>query len=162
MKLTKMFFILLLTLIGVMGVKASQQLELTPNNGIYATSSGNFVSTLTFSTDPVVTVTASANNMDKRQTSGYFSWYSGTALSGTYTIATSDTYLITGYTITAQANSDDQTVTAGGTSTTFTSSGETTMSVTGLNGSATTFTLSGKNTGLKVSKIVLTIEENNS
>ena len=162
MKPKRIFLLLLLILMGVVGMKATQQLELTPKNGTYATSSGNFVSTLTFNTDPVVTVTASANNMDKRQTSSYFYWYSGTAQSGTYTIATSDTYLITGYTITAQANSDDQTVTAGGTSTTFTSSGETTMSVTGLNGSATTFTLSGSNTGLKVSKIVLTIEENNS
>ena len=162
MKMKQIITFLLLTIVGVAGVKASQQLELTPANGSYATSSGNYVSTLTFSTTPEVTITASANNMDKRQTASYFLWHSGQSLSGTYTIAISDTYLITGYTITAEANSNDQTVTFGSTSATFTSSGETDMTVTGLDGSATSFTLSGSNTGLKVSKIVLTIEENNT
>ena len=160
MKPKSMYLMLLLMIMGVVGVKA-EQLELTVANGSYATG-GNYINSWTSNTSPTITITASANNMDKRLTSDYFLWHSGSYQPGTYTIAISDTYLITGYTITAQANTSDQTVTAGSTSTTFTSSGETTMSVTGLNGSSTTFTLSGANTGLKISKIVLTFEENNT
>lgn len=156
-----MTLLLLMLIGGVIDVQAAE-LVLTPSDGTYA-SGGNYVNTLTFSNvTPTVTITASANNMDKRQTSEYLLWHSGSAQSGTYTISVSDTYLITAFTLTATANSSDQTVTAGNVSQTFTSSADATISVTNLSTSSTSFTLSGANTGLKVSKIVLTVEENNS
>ena len=146
---------------GVSGAMA-ETIELTVSNGSYATTGGNYINLWTSSKDPVVTISTDANNMDKRQTGTYFLWHSGTALSSNYTMTIASGYIITGYTITAQANSSDQTVTANNQSQTFTSSQSSEFTVSGLENQGTTFVLTGANTGLKVTKISITYQEGTS
>ena len=78
----KKILFLLCSLLGTVGAWADV-LTLTPSNGTYVTSSGNYVNSITFSTTPAITVTASANNMDKRLTDTYLQWHSGTSGSST-------------------------------------------------------------------------------
>lgn len=163
MRIKQFIPILLLMILGGVSGAGAQSIELTPASGSYMSSSGNYVNTWTSSeTTPQVTITASANNMDKRQTETYFLWHSGSAQSSNYTMTIASGYIITGYTITAQANSSDQTVTANNQSQTFTSSQSSEFSVSGLENQGTTFVLTGANTGLKVTKISITYQEGTS
>ena len=162
MRIKQFIPILLLMILGGLSGAGAQSIELTPASGSYMSSSGNYVNTWTSETMPQVTITASANNMDKRQTGTYFLWHSGTAQSSNYTMTIASGYIITGYTITAQANSNDQTVTANNQSQTFKSSQSSEFSVSGLENQGTTFVLTGANTGLKVTKITITYQEGTS
>lgn len=133
-------------------------LDLTVDKGAYKESSNNFVNLWTSTTDPVVTVTASANNMDKRVVEGNFQWYSGSAKTGTYTMTVPVGYKINSYTITAKANSDDQTIAAGEQTSTFTSAESADFTVEGVDAQSATFTLSGSNTSLLISNIHVDFE----
>ena len=134
----------------------AEEITLTPSTVTYA-GTANYTNSLTSSGTPVITVTASANNMDRRQTSDYLLWHTGSAKSSTYTFSASG-YVVTGYSITAQAVSDDQTVTFGdNTSHTFTSSASSTATFSKRTIPAT-FTLSGENSGLKITSITLQVE----
>ncbi len=133
-------------------------LDLTVDKGAYKESSNNFVNLWTSTTDPVVTVTASANNMDKRVVEGNFQWYSGSAKTGTYTMTVPVGYKINSYTITAKANSDDQTIAAGEQTMTFTSAESADFTVEGVDAQSATFTLSGSNTSLLISNIHVDFE----
>ena len=132
-------------------------LTLTVADGSYTTSSGNYVNSWTSTSTPAVTVTASANNMDKRQTENFL-WHSGSSQSGTYTFAVPEGYLIKSITLTARANSNDQTATIGSASKTFTSSFADELAVSGLSSTSVAMTLAGGNTGLLVTKIEMTVE----
>ena len=164
MRIKQFIPILLLMILGGVSGAMAQSIEITPASGSYMSSSGNYVNTWTSSseTTPQVTIIASANNMDKRQTGDYFLWHSGSAQSSNYTMTIASGYIITGYTITAQANSSDQTVTANNQSQTFTSSQSSEFSVSGLENQGATFVLTGANTGLKVTKISITYQEGTS
>lgn len=162
MRIKQFIPILLLMILGGLSGAGAQSIELTPASGSYMSSSGNYVNTWTSETKPQVTITASANNMDKRQNGTYFLWHSGTAQSSNYTMTIASGYIITGYTITAQANSNEQTVTANNQSQTFTSSQSSEFTVSGLENQGTTFVLTGANTGLKVTKISITYQEGTS
>ena len=162
MRIKQFIPILLLMILGGLSGASAQSIELTPASGSYMSSSGNYVNTWTSETKPQVTITASANNMDQRQTGTYFLWHSGTAQSSNYTMTIASGYIITGYTITAQANSNDQTVTANNRSQTFTSSQSSEFTVSGLENQGTTFVLTGANTGLRVTKITITYQEGTS
>lgn len=133
-------------------------LELTPANGTYVTSSGNYVNSITFSTTPAITVSVSANNMDKRQTGDFLLWHSGTAGSCTYTFSVGDGYVITDYTVTGYANTSAQTLTAGSNSHEFAVGTSSTFSVTGLSSSSTSFVQTGANaSGLKITSMTVTV-----
>lgn len=158
MRPTRIFIMLLLMIMGVVGVKA-EQLELTVANGSYATTSGNYINSWTSNTSPTITITASANNMDKRQNSNYFLWHSGQSGNSTYTMTIASGYIITGYTITAQGNSADQTITANGLSHTFTSTESSEFIVSGLESATASFVLTGANSsGLRISKITISYQ----
>lgn len=158
MKPKSMFLMLLLMIMGVVGVKA-EQLELTVANGSYATTGGNYINSWTSNTSPTITITASANNMDKRQTSSYFLWHSGTSGSSTYTMTIASGYIITGYIITAQGNNAEQTITANGLSHTFTNTSSSELIVSGLESTTASFVLSGANSsGLRISKITISYQ----
>ena len=162
MRIKQFIPILLLMILGGVSGAMAETIELTVSNGSYATTGGNYINLWTSSTDPVVTISTDANNMDKRQTSTHFLWHSGTAQTSNYTMTIASGYIITGYTITAQANSSDQTVTANNQSQTFTSSQSSEFTVSGLENQGTTFVLTGANTGLKVTKITITYQEGTS
>ena len=149
---------LLLLVVGVSTALAAT-LTLTPSQCTYS-SSGNYTNLATFSSTPVITVTASANNMDKRQTSSYLLWHTGSARSGSYSISIASGYIITGYTITGYVTSgNNHTLTpTGGSATTISATSAATaqtMTVTGLNASATSFTMAGNNTGLRITQITV-------
>lgn len=151
--------LLLLALFTTMGAWADV-LTLTPSNGTYVTSSGNYVNSITFSTTPAITVTADANNMDKRQTDSYLLWHSGTSGSSTYTISVGGGYVITAYTITGEANTSAQTLTAGSVSHEFAVETSSSFDVTGLNSSSVSFVQTGANaSGLKITSISVTVVE---
>ena len=149
---------LLLAFVLGSGTMRAETVTLTPSDVTY--SGSGFTNTATFSSTPVVTVTASANNMNGSQTSDYLLWYSGSATSSTYTISVPSGYVVTGYTLTGTANSNDQTLTpAGGTATTFTSSAAATVTVSDIYCQNPFFTLAGANTGLKITEITVTYVE---
>lgn len=146
-------------LAGVSGAWADV-LNLTPSNGTYVTSSGNYVNSISFSTSPAITVTASANNMDKRQTSTYLLWHSGSSGSSTYTISAGAGYIITAYSVTGEANTSAQTLTAGAVSHEFAVGASSSFEVTGLNASPVSFVQTGENSsGLKITSISVTVEK---
>ena len=146
-------------LAGVSGAWADV-LNLTPSNGTYVTSSGNYVNSISFSTSPAITVTASANNMDKRQTSTYLLWHSGSSGSSTYTISAGAGYIITAYSVTGEANTSAQTLTAGAVSHEFAVGASSSFEVTGLKSSSVSFVQTGVNaSGLKITSISVTVEE---
>jgi hypothetical protein len=150
--------ILLLLLMMSMGAWA-EVLTLTPSNGTYVTSSGNYVNSITFSTTPAITVTAPANNMDKRLTDTYLLWHSGTAESSTYTISVAGDYVITAYSVTGEANTSAQTLTAGNNSHEFAVSTSSTFTVEGLESSSVSFVQTGANeSGLKITSISVTVK----
>lgn len=158
MRPTRIFIMLLLMIMGVVGVKA-EQLELTVANGSYATTGGNYINSWTSNTSPTITITASANNMDKRQNSDYFLWHSGTSGSSTYTMTIASGYIITGYIITAQGNNAEQTITANGLSHTFANTSSSELIVSGLESTTASFVLSGANSsGLRISKITISYQ----
>lgn len=137
----------------------AEQLELTVANGSYATTGGNYINSWTSNTSPTITITASANNMDKRLTSDYFLWHSGTSGSSTYTMTIASGYIITGYIITAQGNNAEQTITANGLSHTFTNTSSSELIVSGLESTNASFVLSGANSsGLRISKITISYQ----
>ena len=74
---------------------------LVASEGAYAASANNYVKEWTSNTNPIVTVTTGANNMDKRVTETFL-WHSGSAGSSTYTISVPINYIITSCTITAK------------------------------------------------------------
>ena len=154
----KRFTLLLFSmLLGIMGAWADV-LVLTPANGTYVTSSGNYVNSITFSTTPAITVSVPANNMDKRQTGDFLLWHSGTAGSSTYTFSVGDGYVITDYTVTGYANTSAQTLTAGSNSHEFAVGTSSTFSVTGLSSSSTSFVQTGANaSGLKITSMTVTV-----
>ncbi len=156
----KKFTLLFAMLIGIFSSAwATDVLTLTPSNGTYVTSSGNYVNSITFSTTPSITVTASANNMDKRQTGTYLLWHSGQSASSTYTLSVGDGYLIKSYTVTGEANSQTQTLTAGSVSHEFAVGTSSTFEVTDLSAAYTSFVLTGANaSGLKITSISVTVE----
>lgn len=132
----------------------AEDLILTPSNGTYVTSSGNYVNSITFNTTPAITVTASANNMDKRQTGDYLLWHSGSSASSTYTISVAGDYVITGYSVTGEANTSAQTLTAGNNSHEFEVGTSSTFTVEGLESSSVSFVQTGANeSGLKITSI---------
>jgi len=137
-------------------VPAATVLALTAAEGAYPAGS-NFVNTWTSNTEPVVTVTASANNMDRRVTE-HFAWYSGQAQSSTYTFRVPGGLMITAISLKAKANSNEQTVTIGETQQVFTTD-EATMEVSGLASAAVALTLTGSNTSLLISQIDVTVAE---
>ena len=154
----KKFLLLLCTLLGTVGAWADV-LSLTPSNGTYVTSSSNYVNSITFNTTPAITVTASANNMDKRQTSTYLLWHSGQIESSTYTISVTGDYAITGYSVTGEANTSAQTLTAGSNSHEFAVGTSSSFEVTGLSSSAVSFVQTGANSsGLKITSISVTVQ----
>lgn len=137
----------------------AEDLTLTPSNGTYVTSSGNYVNSITFNTTPAITVTASANNMDKRQTGDYLLWHSGTSGSSTYTISAGGDYVITAYSVTGEANTSAQTLTAGSNSHEFAVGTSSTFTVTGLESPSVSFVQTGANaSGLKITSISVTVK----
>ena len=150
---------LLLAFVLGSGTMRAETVTLAPSDVTYSASSG-YTKTATFSSTPVVTVTASANNMDMSQTSDYLLWASGQIQSSTYTISVPSGYVVTGYTLTGTANSNDQTVApAVGTATTFTSAASEIVTVSGIYCQNPFFTLTGANTGLKITEITVTYVE---
>ena len=135
---------------------AATVLALTAAAGAYP-AGNNFVNTWTSNTEPVVTVTASANNMDRRVTE-HFAWYSGLSKSGTYTFSVPGGYMITAISLKAKASSDDQTATIGENQKVFTTE-EAEMAVDGLSSARVVLTLSGENKGLLISQIMVTVAE---
>ncbi len=153
----KKLLLLLCTLLGTVGAWA-EVLNVTPADGTYVTSSGNYVNSISFATNPVLTVTASANNMDKRQTGDYLLWHSGSSGSSTYTLIVPNGCKITEYSITGEANTSAQTLTAGQISHEFAVGASSTFTVTGLNATSTSFVQTGANaSGLKITAISVTI-----
>ncbi len=136
-----------------------QTLTLTPSNGTYVTSGGNYVAEINFSTTPAVKITASANNMDKRLTTDYLQWHSGSSGSSNYTISVpGGDYGITGYTVTGEGNTAEQTITAGSESHVFAVGESSTLTVTGIKAQTTSFVLTGANaSGLKITEITVTV-----
>ncbi len=159
MRTKQKLILMLLALFTSIGAWADV-LILTPSNGTYVTSSGNYVNSITFSTTPAVTVTASANNMDKRLTDTYLQWHSGTSNSSTYTISVEGGYVITAYSVTGEANTSAQTLTAGSTSHEFAVGTSSSFDVTGLGASSVSFVQTGDNaSGLKITSINLQISK---
>ena len=153
----KKILLLLCALLGTVGTWADV-LTMTPSNGTYVTSSGNYVNSITFSTTPAITVTASANNMDKRQTGTYLLWHSGSSGSSTYTISVTGDYVITDYSVTGEANTSAQTLTAGSVSHEFAVGTSSSFVVTGLESSSVSFVQTGANaSGLKITSISVTV-----
>ncbi len=154
----KLLFLLIALLAGVGGAWATD-LTLTPANGTYVTSASNYVNSISFSTTPAITITASANNMDKRQTSDYLLWHSGSSGSSTYTISVTDGGYITAYSVTGEANTSAQTLTAGSESHEFAVGTSSTFTVTNLGASSVSFVQTGANaSGLKITSISVTVE----
>ncbi len=157
----KKLSLLFLALVATIGAWADV-LTLTPSNGTYPSSSGNYVNSITFSTEPVITIAVNggANNMDKRQTDSYLLWHSGTAGSSTYTITVTGDYVITAYSVTGEANTSAQTLTAGSVSHEFAVGTSSSFDVTSLNSSSVSFVQTGANaSGLKITSISVTVEE---
>ena len=154
----KKILLLLCALLGITAGAWADVLTLTPSNGTYVTSSGNYVNSITFSTTPAITVTASANNMDKRITDTYLQWHSGSSGSSTYTISVADDYVITSYSVTGEANTSAQTLTAGLVSHEFAVGTSSSFEVTGLESSSVSFVQTGANaSGLKITSISVTV-----
>ncbi len=131
----------------------------------YSTSTGTYTTTDNFvntwnstATDPQVTfsVSGGANNIAK--STGYI--YSG-ANGCTYVLTAQGGYIITGYEIVGTAQTSAQTLTpaAGGSATTFATSGTTTLTVTGLSTQSTTFTQSTPNNGIAISSFKIFLEK---
>jgi len=153
--------LLILALFTTMGAWA-KVLNLTPSNGTYPESSGNYVNSISFSTTPAVTIAVNggANNMDKRLKDTYLQWHSGTSGSSTYTISVEGDYVITAYSITGEANTSAQTLTAGSVSHEFAVGTSSSFDVTGLNSSSVSFVQTGANaSGLKITSISVTVVE---
>ena len=149
--------LVLIALFTTVGAWA-EVLNLTPSNGTYVTSSGDYVNSITFSTTPAVTITASANNMDKRLTSTYLQWHSGQSGSCTYTISVGGGGRITAYSVTGEANTSVQTLTAGIVSHEFAVGTSSSFEVTGLGASSVSFVQTGANaSGLKITSISVTV-----
>ena len=154
----KKILLLLCALLGMTAGAWADVLTLTPSNGTYVTSGGNYVNSITFSTTPAITVTASANNMDKRITDTYLQWHSGSSGSSTYTISVADDYVITSYSVTGEANTSAQTLTAGSVSHEFAVGTSSSFEVTGLESSSVSFVQTGANaSGLKITSISVTV-----
>ncbi len=152
----KLLLLMIALLAGVSGAWADV-LNLTPSNGTYVTGD-NYVNSISFSSSPAITVTASANNMDKRQTSTYLLWHSGQSGSSTYTISAGAGYIITAYSVTGEANTSAQTLTAGAVSHVFAVGASSSFEVTGLKSPSVSFVQTGANaSGLKITSISVTV-----
>ena len=132
----------------------------------YSTSTGSYTATnaagtwaskwVSTATDPQVTFSTTVNNI--QVSSGNI--YSG-ASGCTYTLAAQRGYLITGYTISGTANTAAQTLTpaAGGSATSFATSGTTTLTVSGISLPSTSFQHSSPNNGIVISSFTITLTE---
>ena len=128
------------------------------STGSYTTT-GNFVNTWnSTATDPQVTFAVSGGANNIAGTTGYI--YSG-ANGCTYVLTAQAGYIITGYEIVGTAQTGAQTLTpaAGGSATTFATSGTTTLTVTGLSTQSTTFTQSTPNNGIAISSFKIFLEK---
>lgn len=129
------------------------------STGSYTTTTGNYVNTWnSTATDPQVTfaVSGGANNIEK--STGYI--FSG-ANGCTYVLTAQGGYIITGYEIVGTAQTAAQTLTpaAGGSETTFATTGTTTLSVSGLSTQSTSFTQSKPNNGIAISSFKIFLEK---
>lgn len=157
----KFYAIIAALLMGISGASADV-LTLTPSNGTYPESSGNYVNSITFSTTPAITVAVNggANNMDKRLKDTYLQWHSGTSGSSTYVISVEGDYVITAYSVTGEANTSAQTLTAGSNSHEFATGTSSTFTVSGLESPSVSFVQTGANaSGLKITSISVTVKE---
>ena len=152
--------LLLIALLSTIGAGATEYtVTYSKSTGSYtATNSGGtwasrWVST---ATNPSVTLSVGANNIQV-STGNIYSGGSGC----TYTLTAQAGYVITGYTISGTAQSGAQTLTpaAGGSATSFATSGTTTLSVTGLSTSSTSFNHSTPNSGIALSSFTITLTE---
>ena len=150
----------LMALLCASGVWATEYtVTYSKSTGSYtATNSGGtwaskWVST---ATDPQVTLSVGSNNI--AVSTGYI--YSG-ASGCTYTLTAQTGYLITGYTITGTAQSGAQTLTpaAGGSATSFATTGTTTLTVSGLSTASTSFQQSTPNSGIAISSFTITLTD---
>jgi hypothetical protein len=129
------------------------------STGTYDSATSNFVhewnSTVT---DPQVTFAVSGNANNIARTTGYI--YSGSG-GCTYVLTAQGGYIITGYEITGTAQTAAQTLTpaAGGSATTFATSGTTTLTVTGLSTQSTSFQQSTPNNGIAISSFKIFLEK---
>lgn len=157
----KKFLLLLCTLLASVGVGNLWATEYTvtysPSTGSYTATNaaGTWASAWkSTATDPFVTLTTSANNI--QVSSGNI--YSGGS-GCTYTLTASEGYLITGYTISGTAQTAAQTLTParGGSATEFSTSGTTTLTVSGITTSKTSFTHSTPNNGIAISSFTISL-----
>lgn len=150
--------ILTFLMLVCMGIWA-EEVTLTPAKGTYVTGSGNYVNSISFSTTPAITITASANNMDKRQTGSYLLWHSGQSGSSTYTISVPVDWCITAYTVTGEANTSAQTLTAGAVSHEFAVGTSSSFTVSDLSSNSVSYVQTGANaSGLKITSITVTLK----
>ena len=160
--MTKRHFFLLTALLSLCLIPerfkaADYTISYGSDNGAFYIQNGMSVSNqyaaywLSTQTSPQVKVFVvnGYNNIDNKNIKGAL--YVG-RLTSPYGISVSEGFVITGYTITGKAISDDQTITPseGGEVVTFTSSAESTVKVEGLRTESTTFILAGANTGLEI------------
>ena len=131
----------------------------------YSTSTGSYTATnpngswasrWVSTAEPQVTLSVGANNI--AVSTGYI--YSGSS-TATYTLTAQAGYIITGYEIVGTAQTANQTLTpaAGGSATTFVTSGPTALSVTGLSTQSTTFTQSTPNNGIAISSFKIFLKK---
>ena len=153
-------FLLLTALLCTISVWATEYtVTYSKSTGSYTATNGTgtwaskWVST---ATDPQVTLSVDVNNINV--STGYI--YSGGS-GCTYTLTAQAGYLITGYTITGTAQSGAQTLTpaAGGSATSFATSGTTTLTVSGLSAASTSFQQSTPNSGIAISSFTITLTE---
>jgi len=131
----------------------------------YSTSTGSFTTTGNYvhewnstATDPQVTFAVSGGANNIAGSTGYI--YSGSN-GCTYVLTAQGGYIITGYEIVGTAQTSAQTLTpaAGGSATSFATSGTTTLTVTGLSTQSTSFTQSTPNTGIAISSFKIYLEK---
>lgn len=131
----------------------------------YSTSTGSYTTTDGYvhewnstATDPQVTLAVSGGANIIASSTGYI--YSGSN-GCTYVLTAQAGYIITGYEIVGTAQKAAQTLTpaAGGSATSFATSGTTTLTVSGLSTSSTTFTQSTPNNGIAISSFKIYLEK---
>lgn len=155
---TKLFTLITMLIVGVGSMWATTYtVTYSKDTGTYTETNNagtwakKWVST---ETDPQLTISVASNNI--QISSGNL--YSG-ASGCTYTLTAQSGYVITGYTITGTANTGAQTLTpaAGGSATSFATTGTTTLTVSGIALQSTSFTHSTPNSGIVISSFTVTL-----
>jgi hypothetical protein len=139
-------------------VTADYVVTYSKGTGSYTTT-GNYVNTWnSTATNPQVTFSVSGGANNIASSTGYI--YSG-ANGCTYVLTAQAGYLITGYEIVGTAQTGAQTLTpaAGGSATSFATSGTTTLTVSGLSTASTTFQQSKPNTGIALSSFKIFLKK---